>query len=119
MKRFSLLLVFVFLCLPIFAEISGPTKMLELTLDTSTTTVDVFSTFSKRAGQAQLVNDSDVDLHFETNEVAFTSEKIVVKSGETVKVPLSDGDRERIDTIIVTAASGTGKAARLLLTLWS
>lgn len=118
MKRTICLALSLALCSFTFGDIVGPTKNIALSLDTTTTTLDIFALFGKRAAQFQLVNDSAVDFDVETNQVSFTANKIPVKTGESVKIPLGDSDRERIDTIIVTSASGSGNVGRLLVTLW-
>lgn len=119
MKRTILIALSLTLCVFAFGDIVGPTKNVPLSLDTSTTTVDVFALFGKRGAQLQLVNDSAVDFDVETNQVSFTADKVPVKAGESVKLPLGDSDRERINTIIVTSASGSGNLGRLLITLWN
>lgn len=118
MKRIILVTLSLALCAFAFGDVVGPTKHKALSLDTSTTEVDMQTEFGTRAAQVQLVNDSDVVLYIETNEASFTGKEIPVESGESVKVPIGDSDRERIDTVIVKAASGSSKAARLLVTLW-
>lgn len=118
MKRTILVALSLVLCAFAFGDIVGPTKMQALSLDTSTTTVDMFATFGTRAAQVQLVNDSLVDMKIETNEASFTGDEVVVKAGENAKLPIGDSDRERIDTVIVTSASGSSNAGRLLVTLW-
>lgn len=118
MKKTILVALFLVLCAFAFGDIVGPTKMQSLSLDTSTTTIDVFATYGTRAAQAQLVNDSTVNMKFETNEASFTGKEGIVKPGEGLIVPIGDANRERIDTIIVTAVSGSGNEARLFVTLW-
>jgi hypothetical protein len=118
MKRTILVALSLVVCVFAFGQTVGPTKHKALSLDTSKTEVDIQAEFGTRAAQVQLVNDSDVTLYMETNEAAFTGKEIPVKPGESLKVPIGDGDRERIDTVIAKAASGSSKAARLLVTLW-
>lgn len=118
MKRTFLVTLSLALCAFAFGDIVGPTKHKALSLDTSTTTIDVQSEFGTRGAQAQLVNDSTVNMKFETNEASFTGKEAVVKPGEGFTVPIGDANRERIDTIIVTAVSGSGNEARLFVTLW-
>ena len=118
MKRIFLVALSLTLCIFAFGEIVGPTKMVSLSLGTGTTEVDIEALFDTRAAQVQLVNDSAVNLSFETNESSFTGDEIVVEPGEAAKVPIGDCDRERISTVIAKAASGSGNAARLLVTLW-
>lgn len=118
MKRTILIALSLTLCVFAFGDIVGPTKMVSLTLDTSTTEVDVQAVFGTRGAQAQIVNDSVVNLKIETNEASFTGKEGIVKPGESLVVPIGDANRERIDTIIVTAVSGSGNEARLFVTLW-
>ena len=118
MKKIILFALALTLCVFAFGEIVGPTKMVPLSLGTGTTEVDIETLFGTRAAQVQLVNDSTVNLSFETNESSFTGDEIVVEPGESGKVPIGESDRERISTVIVKAASGSGNDARLLATLW-
>lgn len=118
MRKVICVSLFLALCVFAFGDNVGPTKHKALSLDTSTTEVDMETEFGTRAAQVQLVNDSDVTMYIETNESSFTGKEIPVKSLESVIVPIGTGDRERISTVIVKAASGSGKEARLLATLW-
>lgn len=118
MKKIILFALALTLCVFAFGDIVGPTKMVSLSLDTSTTEVDIETLFGTRGAQAQLVNDSTVNIKIETNESSFTGDEGVVKPGENIVVPIGDANRERISTIIVAAASGSGNEARLFVTLW-
>lgn len=118
MKRTILIALSLTLCVFAFGDIVGPTKNVALSLDTSTTSTDIFALFGQRGAQIQLVNDSAVDIKVETNQASFTGAEVTVKPGESVKLPIGDSDRERIDTVITTSASGSGNVARLLVTLW-